>query len=130
MNEPLMVQDIRNQPASLAGVLDYQLSAGREALGRAAEQIDAASRIVVTGMGASLFAAMPFAHTLAAQGVDVRIVEASELLHYQSEQCRNAVVVLVSRSGESVEILKLLPILRDIGAVAIGVTNEPGSVLA
>ena len=130
MNEPVMVQDIRNQPASLAGVLDYQLSAGREALGRVAEQIHAACRVVVTGMGASLFAAMPFANSLSGHGIDARIVEASELLHYQSELCRNAVVVLVSRSGESIEILKLLPILRELGAVAIGVTNEPGSVLA
>jgi glucosamine--fructose-6-phosphate aminotransferase (isomerizing) len=130
MIEPVMVQDIRNQPASLAGVLDYQLSAGREALGRAAAQIGDASRVVVTGMGASLFAAMPFANRLAGQGTDVHIVEASELLHYRAELCRKAVVVLVSRSGESVEILKLLPILHECGAVAIGVTNEPASSLA
>jgi glucosamine--fructose-6-phosphate aminotransferase (isomerizing) len=130
MIEPQMVQDIRNQPASLAGVLDYQLSAGHEALGRAAAQIESASRIVVTGMGASLFAAMPFANSLEGQGMDVRIVEASELLHYQAELCGNALVVLVSRSGESIEILKLLPRLRELNAVTIGVTNEPGSTLA
>lgn len=130
MNKPQMPEDIRNQPASLAGVLDHQFGAGENALGLAATYVSAARRVVVTGMGASLFASMPFVSGLTGQNLNTTIIEASELLHYQTETCRNSVVVLVSRSGESIEVLKLLPILRELGATAIGVTNEPGSTLA
>jgi glucosamine--fructose-6-phosphate aminotransferase (isomerizing) len=125
-----MEEDIRNQPESLAGVVDYQLGSGYSALQRAEGLLKSAPRIVVTGMGASLFSAMPFANRLVDQGLNANLIEASELLHYHAQICKDAAVVLVSRSGESVEILKLLPILRDLGAKTIGVTNESNSTLA
>ena len=36
------------------------------------------------------------------------IVEIAELLHYQERICAGAVVVIFSRSGESIEMVKLL----------------------
>jgi glucosamine--fructose-6-phosphate aminotransferase (isomerizing) len=59
-----------------------------------------------------------------------RIVETSDLLHYRLEVCREATVLVVSRSGESVEAIKLLPALKRLGAKVIGVTNEAASTLA
>src|SRR5262249_46031552 len=40
------------------------------------------------------------------------------------------VAVLVSRSGETVEVVKLLPLLRETNVTSIGVTNVAGSRLA
>ena len=57
-------------------------------------------------------------------------METSDLLHFRSGLCEGATVVLVSRSGETVEAIKLLPVLKTLGAKVIGVTNEPASTLA
>jgi glucosamine--fructose-6-phosphate aminotransferase (isomerizing) len=62
--------------------------------------------------------------------LDSVIVESGELLHYQERLCSGAVVVVVSRSGESVEIVKLLSRLKEISQHTIGVTNEPEGTLA
>ncbi|HZU23969.1 MAG TPA: SIS domain-containing protein [Bryobacteraceae bacterium] len=125
-----MPDDIRSQPDSLARVIDYQFGAGRKALVDAAAALRGAPRVIVSGMGASLYAAIPLAYRLGASGLPVTVVETSELLHYQSALCRGAAVVLVSRSGNTVEVAKLLPALRDLGATTIGVTNESDSALA
>jgi len=130
MTEPRLLRDIASQPESLRGALHFHSGEGREALDRAASLARSARRVVVTGMGASLYAAMPLYYRLAALGLDATIVESAELLHHQSRLCRDAVVVAVSRSGETVEIVKLLPALEDLGSRVIGVTNEPSSILA
>jgi glucosamine--fructose-6-phosphate aminotransferase (isomerizing) len=77
-------------------------------------------------MGASAFACVPLAYALGAE-----VIDSSELLYFrQSILERRTGVVLVSRSGESVEVIKLLPILREAGCRIVGVTNVPGSTLA
>jgi glucosamine--fructose-6-phosphate aminotransferase (isomerizing) len=125
-----MLDDIRNQPASLAAVLDHQFGEGRRALTDAAQKLKTASEIVISGMGASHFAAIPLAYWLIAHGIRAQVVEAAELLHYQRALGRNATVVLVSRSGNTIEVAKLIPVLKELGATVIGVTNEPDSTLA
>lgn len=127
---PSMLNDVRNQPASLLGVLDYHFGAGRKHLLEIAARLRGSRRIVITGMGASLFAALPFATYLGAQGFNIIVAETSELLHYQTKLCENATVVIVSRSGNTVEAVKLLLLLRDVNATIIGVTDEPESRLA
>ena len=85
---------------------------------------------MVTGIGASLHAAFPLQYELAGKGLDCSIVESGELLHYQERLCAGAAVVVVSRSGESVEIVKLLGRLKGGSSHTIGITNEAGSALA
>lgn len=126
---PRLVLDIRGQPASLARVLDQHAGPGRRSLDHAARLLKASSRVIVVAIGASLNAAIPFEYLLCAHGIKCESVEAGELLHYRLEACGDATIVLVSRSGESVEIAKVLAALR--GRVPIiGVTNESGSTLA
>jgi glucosamine--fructose-6-phosphate aminotransferase (isomerizing) len=71
------------------------------------------------------------AHYLASKGVLAPVIETAELLYsYASAIQENTAVILVSRSGESVEVTKLLPLLKQRNATVIGVTNVPGSTLA
>ncbi len=130
MNECRLLQDIRNQDQSLARVLAHQSGKGHDALTESARLLQSANKIVVTGIGASLHAAFPLHYELVAQGFDSVIVESAELLHYQERLCSGAVVVVISRSGESVEIVKLLADVKKISPHTIGVTNEPESTLA
>jgi glutamine---fructose-6-phosphate transaminase (isomerizing) len=124
-----IVRDLRGQPESLRQVLRYQTGPGRGALLEAAGLLRTAPRVLITGMGASLHACTPFEYVLNAAGLAAHSVDSSELLHYRQTLCRGAVVVMVSRSGESVEIVKLLEQVEPACAV-IGITDVAGSPLA
>jgi glutamine---fructose-6-phosphate transaminase (isomerizing) len=122
-------QDLRAQPESLNSVLRQQYGDGLPSLLRAASLLRSGRRVVITGMGASLFASIPLAYDLLSRGIDTVTLEAGEMLHYGQEAYRDAVVVVVSRSGESVEIAKLLAILKGRQPV-IGLSNVPASLLS
>src|SRR5208337_1837512 len=115
--------------ASLACVLQQQCGKGRAGLLHAASLLRSAKRVLITGIGASMFASIPLENLLCSHGIDAVTVEAAEFLHYRRNAYRDAVVIMVSRSGESIEIAKLLPTLKGRLPI-IGVTNEIASMLA
>ena len=124
-----LLEDLQGQPDSLRAVLAHQSGAGRDALRRAAAELRHARQVIFAGMGSSLFASLPAVALLNARGRRASAVEASELLYYrESTLARDTAVVLVSRSGNTVEVVKLIPLLRARGAHIIGVTNVvPGA---
>lgn len=124
------LEDILNQPRSLSRVIDHQFGDGAADVQKAAAAIREARNVVFSGMGSSLFAAIPAACMLSDNGIIAEAVESSELLYYRRGLVgRGTVVVLISRSGDSVEVTKLLPVLREAGANTIGVTNTEDSTL-
>jgi glucosamine--fructose-6-phosphate aminotransferase (isomerizing) len=129
MTTPRLLQDIAAQADSLAQVLKYQFGEGKPVLREAAALLRSRPRVVITGIGASQYASIPFENELCARGHDATVIETGELLHYRGQTARGAVVVMVSRSGESVETIKLLETLKGTTPI-IGVSNEPSSVLA
>ena len=124
-----MLLDIRGQPASLERVLEQQCGSGCKALNEAARLLRTAKSVVMVGMGASLNAAMPLDNLLCAHGIEACSLEAGEFLHYRVAAYPDATVVLVSRSGESVEVARLIGALRGRQPI-IGITNESSSTLA
>ncbi len=124
-----LASNIHAQPESLTHTLQYQCEDGAPAMKDAATLLRSGKKIIITAMGASLFASIPFQYFLCSFGLDAVAIEAGELLHYLNNVWKGSVVLLVSRSGESVEIAKLLEKMK--GKVPIiGVTNEPLSQLS
>jgi len=122
-----LLGNILNQPKALQSALGFQL----ETLKKAGDFLESARRIVLSGMGASHFACIPFMHQLAASGLDVVCVETAELLYFNPlKLSRDTAVVLVSRSGESIEVIKLLDKLQRDEIPVLGVVNVPDSTLA
>jgi glucosamine--fructose-6-phosphate aminotransferase (isomerizing) len=124
-----LAQNIQSQPASLSCVFEHQYGEGMHALLEAARLIRSARRVLITGIGASMFASIPLEYFLCSCQIDANVVEAAELLHYRHEGYRDAVVIIVSRSGESIEIARLLKLLKGRQTI-IGISNEPASLLA
>jgi len=124
-----LAHNILSQAESLSGVLQYQTGEGAAALVRAASLLRSGRRVLITGIGASLFASIPLEYFLCSEGIDAVAVEAGELLHYRHAGFRDAVAIVVSRSGESVEVARLLKLLKGRQPI-IGVSNEPQSLLA
>jgi glucosamine--fructose-6-phosphate aminotransferase (isomerizing) len=130
MKDSRLMRDILGQEKSLARVLERQSGGGRAAMLEAGWSLRDAERIVITGIGASLHSAYPLHYALAGRGMNCSIVEIAELLHYQERICAGAVVVIFSRSGESIEVVKLLDKLMGVASRVIAITNEPESGLA
>ncbi|HEX4748974.1 MAG TPA: SIS domain-containing protein [Bryobacteraceae bacterium] len=126
-----LLRNILDQPASLRAVCHYQRGEGRDALERAAALLQRKRRVIISGMGASFFAGIGFTYNLNCRGHFAQAIEASELLYFlESAIDAETAVVLISRSGESVEVARLLRKINRYGAAVIGVTNVPGSTLA
>jgi glucosamine--fructose-6-phosphate aminotransferase (isomerizing) len=87
-------------------------------------------RVVLTGMGSSFHALHMINSRLVEKGIGTVMVETSELVHYQRALIDpHSLIVAVSQSGQSAEIVRLLDLARN-KAVLIGVTNTADSPLA
>ncbi|MFK8030246.1 MAG: KpsF/GutQ family sugar-phosphate isomerase [Gammaproteobacteria bacterium] len=88
-------------------------------------------RIVVTGMGKSGHIANKIAATFASTGTPAFYVHPGEASHGDMGMITPAdVVVAVSNSGETGELLALLPTIKRLGVPLIAMTGKPGSTLA
>jgi glucosamine--fructose-6-phosphate aminotransferase (isomerizing) len=123
------LQDILRQPEELLSVIDYLEGTGRKILEAAACAIRGARYVFVTGIGASWNAALAAGPLFYAAGIPVHMLDASELLVFGMIP-RDAVLLILSRSGRSVEIVRLIEKARAAGATVIGVTNFEDGVLA
>ena len=88
-------------------------------------------RVVVTGMGKSGHVAGKIAATLASTGTPAFFVHPGEASHGDLGMITDQDVVLaVSNSGETEEILTILPIIKRLGVPLISMTGRSGSTLA
>jgi glucosamine--fructose-6-phosphate aminotransferase (isomerizing) len=128
---PLPVyENILNQPQAIASVLQNQLQHGRQPLKKAARAILGARQVAVVAIGASYSASFPFIYQLAKLGIHAVLEDAAELLHYKLHLYdRDTACILISRSGDTIEIVKLIDKLKGQGVTIIGVTNVPDSAL-
>ena len=88
-------------------------------------------RIVVTGMGKSGHIGSKIAATLASTGSPAFFVHPGEASHGDLGMITERDVVLaLSNSGETDEILTILPLIKRLGVPLIALTGNPGSRLA
>ena len=88
-----------------------------------------ARHVYLTGIGASYNAALGAASHFHSAGHPVYLLDAAELLHSASIPAGSVLIVL-SRSGRSIEIVKLLEKAQAARATVIGITNFPDGTLA
>ena len=88
-------------------------------------------RVVCTGMGKSGHIARKLAATLASTGTPAFYMHPGEAGHGDLGMVTDADVVLaLSNSGETDELLTLLPVLKRQGNALVAMTGRPGSSLA
>jgi arabinose-5-phosphate isomerase len=88
-------------------------------------------RVVVTGMGKSGHVAGKIAATLASTGTPAFFVHPGEASHGDLGMITATDVVLaISNSGETPEILTILPLIKRLGVPLIAMTGRPESTLA
>ncbi|MGD8802223.1 MAG: KpsF/GutQ family sugar-phosphate isomerase, partial [Gammaproteobacteria bacterium] len=88
-------------------------------------------RIVVTGMGKSGHIAGKIAATLASTGSPAFFVHPGEASHGDLGMITTKdVVIALSNSGNTAELLTIVPIIKRLGVPLISMTGNPGSPLA
>lgn len=120
-------------------VIETEAAAIRALADRLDERFDAAvrlldacaGRVIVTGMGKSGIISRKIAATLASTGTPAFFLHPAEAVHGDLGVVQDDdVVVALSRSGETNEILRLLDTIRRVGARLVCLTGAPESTLA
>lgn len=88
-------------------------------------------RVVVSGMGKSGHIARKIAATMASTGTPAQFVHPAEAAHGDLGMItKDDVVIALSNSGESAEVLTLIPSLKRQGVTLLAITSNPESTLA
>jgi len=93
--------------------------------------LDTTGRVVVTGMGKSGHIGGKIASTLASTGTPAFFMHPAEASHGDLGMITGQDLLLaVSYSGETQEVVTILPLVKRMGAKLISMTGKPGSTLA
>lgn len=112
------------------------LQATRDSLGEEFETIvrlvvNCTGKVIITGMGKPGHIGTKIAASLASLGTPSFYMHPGEAMHGDLGMvAENDVVILMSYSGESDEIVRLLPTLHEIHCVTVAITGNPKSTLA
>jgi len=88
-------------------------------------------RVIVCGMGKTGIVARKIAATLSSTGTPSIFLHSAEAVHGDLGQVTGKdIVIIISQSGETEETIRLLPLVRKIGAKIIVMTGNPKSTLA
>jgi arabinose-5-phosphate isomerase len=91
---------------------------------------DCRGRVIVTGMGKSGIVCRKIAATFSSTGTSAFFLHPAEAIHGDLGAIReDDVVVALSHSGETEELLRLLESIRRIGAKLVAMTGSPNSTL-
>ena len=119
---------LRTEAAALLGLVERIDSDFEEAVQLL---FDCRGRVIVTGMGKSGIICRKIAATLSSTGTSAWFLHPAEAIHGDLGAIREEDVVLaLSHSGETEEILRLLESIRRIGARLIALTGDGASTLA
>jgi arabinose-5-phosphate isomerase len=93
--------------------------------------ISSQGRVVVTGMGKSGIICQKIASTLSSTGTPSFFLHPAEGIHGDLGMImKGDVVIAVSNSGETEEVIRILPVIKRIGAKLISMSGNGASTLA
>jgi glutamine---fructose-6-phosphate transaminase (isomerizing) len=128
--EGAYLRDIRDQPRALTDTL-AALDTSKALRSIAATLRRGGFRtVVLTGMGSSFHALHPTHLALIDHGLTAIMIETAELVHYAKQLFGpETLIIAVSQSGKSAEMVRLLEVNRQRSAI-VAVTNTADSPLA
>lgn len=131
-----MQLDILQEAHSVFNKEISAIEATRDALGSDFEKmveliLNCRGKLVLTGMGKPGHIATKIAATFASLGTPSFFMHPGEAMHGDLGMVEQKdVVILMSYSGESEEVTRLMPVLQEIGCTTIAITGKPKSTLA
>jgi len=93
--------------------------------------LSSSGRVIITGMGKPGIIAQKISATLSSTGTPSLFLHPAEAIHGDLGRVKcDDVIIALSNSGETDEIVKLIPIIKKIGASLIGIVGSKNSTLA
>ena len=93
--------------------------------------LDTPGRVVVTGMGKSGHVSNKIAATLASTGTPAFFMHPAEASHGDLGMItKHDLLLAVSYSGETAEVITILPVVKRMGAKLLSMTGNPNSTMA
>ncbi len=123
------LEDILKQPEQLQQSLEYTFSDGWNEIEKANRLIRSAKTIFISGIGASWNAGLAIQAAFNELGIPSILCDSSEFLHFTIIP-KSSVVLFLSRSGKSVEIVNSISKCKASGSKIISITNDANSTLA
>jgi arabinose-5-phosphate isomerase len=114
-----------------AAVLEAKARIGDTFAQVVAKVLETQGRVVVMGMGKSGHVGRKIAATLASTGTPAMFVHPAEASHGDLGMItRNDIVLAISNSGESEEIIAILPVLKRFGVPMVAMVGNAASSMA
>jgi glucosamine--fructose-6-phosphate aminotransferase (isomerizing) len=122
-----MLKEIMEQPQTIEAAINQD----KELFTRVAMDILRAGQVIVTACGTSRYAALVGRYLFSKVGRKFcDVVMASEFHYFADSVDKNTVVLAVSQSGETLDVIEGVKRARDAGAHVISIVNRPYSQLA
>jgi glucosamine--fructose-6-phosphate aminotransferase (isomerizing) len=122
-----MLKEIMEQPQ----MLDQTACQDGKTFTKIALNILRARQVIITACGTSRYAALVGRYLFSKVGKKFcDVVMASEFGYFADSVDKNTIVIAVSQSGETADIIEGVKAARDNGAEIISIINRPNSVLA
>ena len=121
-----MLKEIMEQPKSLlaAAVQDKELFTS------VALDILRAGQVIVTACGSSRYAALVGRYLFSSVGKKFcEVVMASEFQYFADSVSKNTLVMAISQSGETLDVIEGVELARKAGARIVSIINRPQSLL-
>ena len=132
--EHFMMKEIHEQPKAVADTLHSVAKDGTidlSAVGLTEEEIRGTSQIVITACGSAWHVGMAAQYVIEdLTGNPVRVELASEFRYRTLPLDKNALVIVVSQSGETADTLAALRMAKERGLKTLAIVNVVGSSIA
>lgn len=124
--------------AEAQAVFDKEIEAlrkTRDSLGEDFEKLvelvlNCRGKVILSGMGKPGHIGTKMAATLASLGTPAFFMHPAEAMHGDLGMVtKEDVVILMSYSGESEEVIRLMPVLQEIGCITVAITGNASSTL-
>lgn len=93
--------------------------------------LESNGRVVVSGMGKSGLIGQKIASTMASTGTPAFFLHPAEGIHGDLGMImKGDVVIAISNSGETEELLRILPVVKRLGAALVAMSGRPDSTLS
>ena len=126
-----LLRNIYEQPSELERVLDDLIGPKLDQLRELARVMALSGEIVLTSMGSAFYSLMPMYEELLDRGYrNVTLQETADIIRHPERMSRNALYVLMSRSGESREVADFAVWCESHGYTTLSITMTPDSTMA
>ncbi|MBK5940368.1 KpsF/GutQ family sugar-phosphate isomerase [Halochromatium roseum] len=124
-------KEVIDDEATALTIIANQLGDSFEKAVRILSEVEEVGRVVVSGMGKSGFIGMKISATFASIGIPSFYLHPAEAVHGDLGRfTKHDIALLLSNSGETQEVVELLPFLKRVEAPIISLTAHCDSTLA